>query len=135
MAEFTQDFGTDIGLDDDIDDQASEVSGTLLVSQAIYRRLTTPRGTLIDDPDYGLDIRSLLHKGMTPVEIGAYPGQIRQEILKDERITFAEVIVKQSAKETWLITIRCEAGEGPFTLTLGVADAVATLLSTTGGGE
>ena len=129
------DFGTDISCAEDFDDQASEVSGTMLLSQAVYRRITTPRGTLIDDEDYGLDVRALLHKGMTPVEVAAMPGQLRQEILKDERISRCDVVLKQLNPNTWKLGIRCESAEGPFTLTVSVSDAKALLLSTSGGGE
>ncbi len=129
------DFGTDISCFEDMDPQASEVSGYELLAQAVFRRITTPRGMLIDDEDYGIDVRSLLHKGMTEREIAAFPGVVRQEILKDERIARCTVELKRTTIENWQMTIVAEAGEGPFSLVVGVADAAVSLLSVAGGGE
>ncbi len=59
--------------------------GTLL-AEAAWRRITTRRGDLHDDQNYGLLISDLLGADATPDEIAAIPGRIRQELSKDDRL-------------------------------------------------
>lgn len=103
------------------------VSGLPLVAQAVYRRLITPRGMVIDAPDYGYDLRSLLHKGQTPIQRAAIPGLIRSEVLKDERIATVEVEVTTFTHDMIGVAIRCETAEGPFELVLNISAAAVKL--------
>lgn len=112
-------FGSDLSCADDLTADMAELDtdDPLVVAQAVYRRLTTPRGGLIDDPDYGLDVRSFLHKGMTPAEVRAIAGQIRLEILKDERVLDAEVRLRDVSMRRFTLEIACVTATGPFELT------------------
>jgi phage baseplate assembly protein W len=121
-------FGVDLDCADDLDPMMSLVDGLRVVAQAVYRRLSTPRGMVIDAPDYGFDLRSLLHKGMTPAERAAIPGLVRAEVLKDQRIQRAEVQLTEVAPDALKLSIRCFTAEGPFRMTLHV-NAAAILLT------
>lgn len=74
------------------------VSGPLLVAQAIYRRLTTPRGTLRgpdggEESNYGIDLPGLIG-ALDPRRLAlALPAMVRNEILKDDRVQDAAVDV------------------------------------------
>ena len=123
-------YGSDISCDSDLSPDLAEIDGfdTLVLAQAIVRRLDCPRGALPDDPNYGIDIRSYLNRGMTDEEIRAMGGQIRNELVKDDRIDVITVKVTfvPSAK---LMTIEIlarpfDATLGPFTLTLSATSAV-----------
>jgi phage baseplate assembly protein W len=120
-------LGTDLIWVDDLDPTHRLESGTALVGHAIYRRLITPRGQLIDDLDYGLGLRELLHRALTPAQVAAVPGQIKAECLKDERVTKAEVTFVQLPSNSWQITVRGETADGPFKL---VIDEVGESLTT-----
>lgn len=124
------DFGTDLSWTDDVDPAHAMVSGTLLVAQAIYRRLITPRGRLIGEPDYGFDIRGILSKGLTQKEVAKVQVEIRHECLKDERVASVDVTLTQSGTlgSTWNIDIAGTTAAGPFKLVLAVADAAAIIL-------
>lgn len=122
-----EDFGVDLDCTDDLDPMFGLVSGLRVVAQAVYRRLSTPRGMLIDAPDYGFDVRSLLHRGMTPEERAAIPGMIRAEVVKDERIQSAEVQLTDVLPESFRLVVRCQTAEGPFRLTLHVSAAAVLL--------
>jgi hypothetical protein len=124
------DFGIDLSLTDDLDPRATTVTGTRLVAEAVYRRITCPRGALIDDPDYGIDVRDFLHKGMTTGQRASIPGLVRCEILKDERVSSVEIDVTTSTTG-FTLRIRCTTDEGPFTLTTDVSTAAATLAEIT----
>lgn len=123
----TTDFGGDLDCAEDLTAEMREVSGPIALAQNVYRRLSTPRGMVIDAPDYGRDLRAYLHKGLTPTEQTGIPGEVRAEILKEERIENAEVQVTAFVDEAMTLAIRCESAEGPFSLTLDVTAAAVVL--------
>lgn len=129
----TVDYGTDLDWGADLSKTAGTVSGTKLLGQAVYHRLMTPRGSQLDCPDDGIDLQEYLSLPMTPAQLAGVPGEVRQEILKDERIQDAEVIMTKLV-DGFKLTIRCTPAEGPdFELTLGVDAAATKLLGITGG--
>lgn len=120
-------LGVDLDCADDLDPMMGLASGLRTIAQAVYRRLSTPRGMIIDAPDYGFDLRSLLHKGMTPAEQASIPGRVRAEVLKDERIERAEVQLASATPDALSLVIRCHTAAGPFRLTLDVTAAAVVL--------
>ncbi len=127
-------IGSDLSWTDDVDPAFRLVTDTQLVGEAIYRRLITLRGMLIDDPDYGLDVRAMISKGFTPTQKAAIAGRIKQEVEKDERIQPGAIVtLDDSTPDVWRIAIRAVTSAGPFTLTLNVTDAATKLGSLEGG--
>ena len=67
-------------------------TGTNSVALALYRRLITPRGSLLgvgdeaEEANYGFDVSSYIGKVGTAVALNALPGIIRGELMKDERV-------------------------------------------------
>jgi hypothetical protein len=123
-------LGYDVSCVEDIDPKAREVEGEEMMAQAWARRLGTSRGSLgDDDPDYGLDLLDVLHKKMTAAEIAAIPGQIRAELLKDDRTL--DVVVKLT-RFTPDQLLECEldgtTAAGPFRRTLAVTPGNVALL-------
>ena len=114
------DFGSDLSCTDDLDANGREVSGEELVGEAIYRRLTTARGTLIDDPDYGLDVRSFVQAGLTPGKLAEIGGLIRVELAKDETIAESSVNVRQTSTNALEAKVEVLTGEGPFELVFDI---------------
>lgn len=127
----TIDLGTDLWCTDDLTETMKEVSGLLCVAQAVFRRLTTPRGALLDEPDYGLDVRRFLHRALTRAERESIPGQIRQEILKDPRIATVDVEILTLTADEFTLDIRCTTAAGPFELVTSVSTARGILASAT----
>lgn len=109
-------------------------SGRVLLGEAAYRRITTPRGMLRggeEEESYGIDILSLVGASNPRAVAARLPGQIRDEILKDERFTDATAIVttvQNGPAFEFLISIEIESSEGPFTLKIGVNEVSAELL-------
>lgn len=124
------DFGTDLSLVDDLEPTMREVSGTELLGQALFRRLTTPRGMLLDDPDYGTDVREFVSWGALPTKFAAIPALVRAELLKDERIEAATVSTAVAGGSVRL-NISIDTGDGPFPLVVDVTQAGAVLLGST----
>lgn len=114
------DFGSDLDLAEDMAATGRRVSGNTLVGQAIFRRLTTPRGMLIDDRDYGFDVRSLLSRAQTATQLAAIPGLVRSEVLKDERVATCSVAITERTMFALTLFVAVETSEGPFDLTITV---------------
>lgn len=90
-------YGYDTSCTDDLYPGRTS-TGTVFVIEAIYRRLTTRRGSVVDAPNDGIDVRDFLQTDGTPRELAAIEGQIRAELSKDDRIEPGSLIV--SAKLT-----------------------------------
>lgn len=122
-------FGSDLDCATDITSTARELADDdpLVVSQACYRRLTTPRDGLVDDREYGLDLRAYLHRGLTASRLRSVEAQIKSELTKDERVDAVQVTVDQDDAETCSVTIAGETAEGPFSLVLELTDGDALI--------
>lgn len=128
----TPDFGSDIATPDaaDLDPYFSTVAGWRGLGQALGRRLITPRGTLIDDPSFGFDVRSAVNSALTPTQIAALESDLADELVGDERVETAAVSVAFAAGSSRL-TIRAtiETADGPFRLVLAVSAVTTEILA------
>lgn len=102
----SDDLGSDISCVDDPDELWTEVGGRLAFTQALVRRLSTPHGGLFDDPNYGLDLRTYLHRGLTPSDVAAIPSDVSAELRKDERVASVEVSVASFEGDTYTLEVR-----------------------------
>jgi hypothetical protein len=128
------DYGTDTSCTDSLR-TGRLVSGARLVAEACYRRLSTPRGTLIggeDEEDYGLDLADKIGSIATKADVAALPGQIEAELLKDDRLESVEVDVTAtwgtSGAVSLVVVVAGQTGAGPFKLTLGVSQVSVDIL-------
>jgi hypothetical protein len=125
-------YGKDLDCVTDLTDNWDEVDPFTVraIGQAIVRRLTTRRGQLRDDPDYGHDIRQYLHGAQTASDILDAQGETLSEITKDDRVDDAVVTVAIEAGRSMRVTINItpvDARLGPFTLTLAVTSGAVLL--------
>jgi len=139
MAIRTIDYGNDLDCEDDLNPSMVLVTGTRALSQALRRRLETPRKGLYRHPDYGYDLRHRLSSEAAPEEIRR---GVEEELLKDERVqncTAAVTMVdtEELAAETgrpidtMIVEITVQAAGGTFDLVLGVNDVTVELLQGT----
>ena len=89
-------YGTDISTITaagaiDIDPYFKVVSGSTAVLHAIVKRLVTPEGGLIDDADYGYDLRALVNASTSRSELSSAVAMIEAQCLQDERVSDATV--------------------------------------------
>lgn len=128
-------FGTDLSCIDDVTETLEEVDpfSQEAIAQASIRRITTPRGSMIDDPDYGLDIRGYANKGVTLSDLRDLAGLIRAEVTKDDRVDDAQVNVTSSGVAAGrrlfvsLVLTPSDPSVSTFTLTLAVTDGAVLL--------
>ena len=121
------DFGTDIDCAFGLSPSFQLVTGNTLLAQALMRRLTTPRGGLWYDPNYGFDLRILVGATLTNSQLGALSGMIEVECEKDDRVSSARcALTLANGRMTVAITVTTRTGA--FDLTLGVSDVTVELL-------
>src|SRR5262249_23081946 len=86
-------YGRDLVCTTDVTDTLEEVDpeSAEAVAQAIFRRYLTPRGSLIEDPDYGLDFTGISNQGLAYDELRELADQAQAEAKKDDRVDHAEV--------------------------------------------
>jgi hypothetical protein len=125
-------FGTDIWCLDSLQ-PGRFARGNVLLAQAVYRRWTTPRGTLRGGPEeanYGIDVAGYVGAVGPATAVAALPGIMRAEALKDDRVADVEVAAAwDQATETLTLSavIVPADGRASFPLTLAV-DAVGVEL-------
>jgi len=124
------DFGADINTPDasDLDPYFGVVTSWRCLGQALGRRLITPRGTLIDDSAYGLDVRSWINGALTPTQVADLEALIADELVADERVETVSVEVSLASQR---LTIRAivDTADGPFRLVLAIGAVTAEILA------
>lgn len=122
-------YGIDLSCTSDLTAQMIEVDpmAPRAVGEALLRRLTTPRGGLPDDADYGFDLCAVVNRGVTADDVRALGGQVRSELEKDDRVDIALVIVTPapdgSSLRVQAVITPVDPRIGGFTLTLAVTSA------------
>jgi hypothetical protein len=133
------DFGRDVSCTTELR-TGRYVTGARLVGEAIYRRLTTPRGMLRggeDEADYGIDLVDLIGSAATKSDAAALGGRIQSEVLKDERVTSVDVTVVASTTgpaTEFVVNIAAETADGPFALKLSISELTVELVGLSVGG-
>lgn len=125
------DYGTDLDGVGDLDPYGAVVSGTLVVAQACARRLSTPRGRVIDDPNYGFDLTQYINDDVNSSSLAALRAGTVSECLKDERVLTATCDAVLSRSGILTVTIKITTSDGPFTLVLSVSQTSVNVLSVT----
>jgi hypothetical protein len=126
-------FGTDLAtvmLPDgsiDLDPGMSEVTGRPLLIQRCLRRVTTPRGSVVDCPNDCIDIRNYLRAGATTATPSNIQIQLQKEFLKEQGVTSAQVTVT-FVNSTLTIVAALQSSYGPLTLTFNLDAANIVVL-------
>ncbi len=124
-------FGDDIACDPETGIPATFelVSGRAALVQAILRRFQTRRGTLVDDPDYGLDLTDWVGKRTDTAQLLAWQQALQAEARKDQRVRSARARLTTLPSGVLRFTLALETAEGPFSLTVQVSEVSVDLLS------
>lgn len=124
-------YGTDLSCISDLDPSMAEVSGRLLLAQACVRRLTTPRGGLIDDPNYGYDVTQFLNDDLNPADLQRIASAIDAELVKDERVLSSTTQITLISNVLTIATQMTPSGGPSFSLVLAVSAVTVSLLQPT----
>lgn len=124
-------YGTDLGCDSDLAEAMDDVSDTLVLAQALARRLDCPRGALPDDAGYGVDLRGMCNRGVTDRRVRELADLVRVEVQKDDRVDSASVTVMPASDGSALAVKIVATPRSPtisrFSLTLSVTSAAVLI--------
>lgn len=114
----------------DMDLSFLEIQGARVVLELIARRLITPPG-MMDDPEYGIDLRTYLNAGLLSGELGILEAAIRAEALKVEGVDDARVTATLDGQGGFLAVVEVVLADEDedtfqFSFVLG-ADKVARI--------
>lgn len=77
------------------------------ILEASIRAIITPRGTVPEDPDGGIDLRAEVNRAHTKAQLAALEARCKAEILKDDRLADAGVTLTPNPREfTLRVSIR-----------------------------
>jgi len=128
-------YGHDWSCTNDVDIAGVEVDGITCLAQALYRRLITPRGGLIDDPNYGFDIQQFLNDDffqngtVTQGSLAMIASQVDSEMRKDERVLRSQTTMALGAGGVITLAIAITPLAGPnFKLVIAASAVTVQLL-------
>lgn len=131
-------YGRDLACITDLDPRLAEVDPMSpgAITQAVIRRFITPRTGLIDDADYGLDVRAHCNRGVTLRDLRALAGAMQGEAQKDDRVATATVIVTASSLGQVLSMqveiVPADPALAEFSFTFAVTDASVLMVTING---
>lgn len=120
-------YGIDLSCISDLDPAMVEVSGRIALAQACVRRLQTPRGGLLEDPNYGYDIIGEIDGDMTSGDLARVGAQVDAELQKDERVLTSTTAATLIAPGLLVLNITLQDQAGPFRLVLSASAVAANI--------
>ncbi len=114
----------------DLDPYFRAVTGRTAVAQALLRRLVTPRGGLLGEPLYGLDVRAWTNDTIDARALRALETAAATQLRRDERVddvslvaTFADDVLRLVGR------VRLVGDTTPLRLTLAIAAVTAEVIA------
>ena len=105
-----------------------------ILQNAIIRRLSTNRGSYWTDPEYGFDLINFVNESITEESIIRLPIEIRDEILKEERVQDCQVEITElsGSYDNRIIKVKIYIVAdtiGPFKFTLAIDSVTVKILT------
>ena len=119
------DFGTDFAGGSAIDPRMRTATGEELMRDICVRRLSTPRGSLLSNPEaVTLDVRRYLSADYDSQAASLLKANCTSALVDDRRIYSATVTLSplDPATRTLRMDIHGVGSEGPFSLTVAVSE-------------
>ncbi len=121
------DFGSAWSCISDVVMPATMATGFRCVAEAIARRWQTPRGGLIDDPNYGYDLSDFINADIDLTDLPQIAQSAGAEAEKDERVLSCDVTIQLIAG-VMIVAGPVRTAQGPFQLVVSVSQVTVTLL-------
>jgi hypothetical protein len=112
----------------DFTEDFAEVSGRTVLIQSQLRRIASPRGTLIDDPDYGSDVTRYCNDDIDPRDVGSIAAEMDAEFVKDERVKSSTTTATLDDEGGLTTNSEIEDLFGPFSLVLSISKVTVKVL-------
>lgn len=99
------------------------------LAQDLYHRITTTRGTIVDDPDFGDNVEDYLSAAIDAASLTLIGGRLASECRKDDRVDTIDVEVTGDTRElnVVLIVTPRDSRIDSFEMVLSVTSAGAVL--------
>jgi hypothetical protein len=129
-------YGRDLSCVSDCTDNFDEVDPNSKqgLAEVLIRRVTTTQGTVLDDPDQGFNLYTVLNRPASAIDILRVGDRVRAEWKKDDRVADAVVtLTYDAATETIEASASVDAVDpvlGTFNFTFAVTADGAELLET-----
>ena len=117
-------YGWDLACQFDMTPDAQECGGITVLANALFRRAISPRGCLIDDPNYGFDLNQFVNIAIaTSQDVAKIGAGLDAEFSKDQRVYRSTTVVQYTVATKTLKTSSVVVPKGgpSFTLVLGVS--------------
>lgn len=130
-------YGTDMSVTPnadgilDIQPTLQYATGINVLVQSLICRQMVVRGTVIDSPNDGIDLRTYLRVGLTQEKLADLPSVVQKELLRDQRVKAAVVTGEYDTTRN-LLTLNeaiTPVTGSPFTMTLAVSAVTVELLN------
>lgn len=121
-------YGKDVFCTDDVKPNWDTLDGDdpIVVVNAAFRRLITDRGQLLDDPNYGFDVRQAWNQATSDATLEQLETSARSEVLKDDRVEDATVTLTRDPVDrtavTFDLSLQLFDVDGTFALTFRVSE-------------
>lgn len=102
-------------------------TGFRVVAEAIARRWQTPRGGLLDDPNYGYNLLDFISDDIDKGTLAQIAQLAGAEAEKDERVLGCSVTIN-FVGGVMMVFGRVDTAAGPFQLVVSVSDVTVSLL-------
>lgn len=113
----------------DIDASGVLASGIMVLAQSLTMAQTTPQASLLGDQSQCFDVRGWISAGMTQGQISGLGIVVKNQLLKDQRVTSATITPSFNYSTSTLTLIeQIQSTLGPFTLTLNVSQVSVQML-------
>lgn len=121
----------DVSTFPDLDPSGSQMTDPVqALGEIILRRLTTWRGALWYDFDFGLDLRERLNDDLGPRELALLKSDIRDEVEKDERVKAADVELELNYETNSLkVMINVDVSDATYKYIVSVDQVNASFLA------
>lgn len=125
------DQGTDVDTRFGVPLRWGLVSGRANVSNALARRFVAARGSLSDDPEYGLDLRAYLNAALTAAGLSQLRSAVVAQAELEPRIQSCETVtfVFSQQASSLTVTLGLTDAAGPFTLVIGIDALTVAILN------
>ena len=111
----------------DLDPGMSEVTGLPLFVQRCVRRLTTPRGSVVDCPNDCIDLRSFMRGNALTSTPANLQIQVQREMVKEQGVLSCVAGVTYQS-ETLTVSMQLTTAFGPLTLTLALSPSTIAVI-------
>ncbi len=130
-------YGTDLSVTPnangilDIQPTLQYATGINVLVQSLICRQMCVRGTVIDAPNEGMDLRTYIRQGLTQEKLADLPSVVQKELLRDQRVKAVTVSGNYNTAENSLTLneVITPVTGSPFSLTLAVSAVTVTLLN------